>query len=138
MVEAYFTEQHELIRKLAHDFAEKELTKEVLDQVEETEEFPEEILDKMAKAGFFGVKIPRELGGQGADARAYVLVMEEIARVSASSLFLYPMGSLPPSLLGGACKSCFFQLFKINLTAGIHGELLHLQYISRHLIVRQL
>lgn len=77
MVEAYFTEQHELIRKLAHDFAEKELTKEVLDQVEETEEFPEEILDKMAKAGFFGVKIPRELGGQGADARAYVLVMEE-------------------------------------------------------------
>ena len=41
MVEAYFTEQHELIRKLAHDFAEKELTKEVLDQVLETEEFPE-------------------------------------------------------------------------------------------------
>ena len=38
MVEAYFTEQHELIRKLAHDFAEKELTKEVLDQVEETED----------------------------------------------------------------------------------------------------
>ena len=76
MVEAYFTEQHELIRKLAHDFAEKELTKEVLDQVEETEEFPEEILDKMAKAGFFGVKIPRELGGQGADARAYVLGLD--------------------------------------------------------------
>ena len=47
MVEAYFTEQHELIRKLAHDFAEKELTKEVLDQVEETEEFPEEILDTL-------------------------------------------------------------------------------------------
>lgn len=33
MVEAYFTEQHELIRD-GHDFAEKELTKEVLDQVE--------------------------------------------------------------------------------------------------------
>lgn len=98
MVEAYFTEQHELIRKLAHDFAEKELTKEVLDQVEETEEFPEEILDKMAKAGFFGVKIPRELGGQGADARAYVLVMEEIARVSGvASIYV----SSPNSLSGG-------------------------------------
>ena len=98
MVEASFTEQHELIRKLAHDFAEKELTKEVLDQVEETEEFPEEILDKMAKAGFFGVKIPRELGGQGADARAYVLVMEEIARVSGvASIYV----SSPNSLSGG-------------------------------------
>lgn len=98
MVEAYFTEQHELIRKLAHDFAEKELTKEVLDQVEETEEFPEEILDKMAKAGFFGVKIPRELGGQGEDARAYVLVMEEIARVSGvASIYV----SSPNSLSGG-------------------------------------
>ena len=93
MAEAFFTEQHELIRKLAHDFAEKELTKEVLDQVEETEEFPEEILDKMAKAGFFG-----ELGGQGADARAYVLVMEEIARVSGvASIYV----SSPNSLSGG-------------------------------------
>ena len=52
----------------------------------------------MAKAGFFGVKIPRELGGQGADARAYVLVMEEIARVSGvASIYV----SSPNSLSGG-------------------------------------
>ena len=49
----YFTEQHELIRKLARGFAETELTKEILDEIEETEVFPEELLDKMAKAGFF-------------------------------------------------------------------------------------
>ena len=49
----YFTEQHELVRKLAREFAETELTKEILDEVEESEVFPEEILDKMAKAGFF-------------------------------------------------------------------------------------
>lgn len=98
MGEAYFTEQHELIRKLARDFAEKELTNDVLDKVEETGEFPEEILDKMAKAGFFGVKIPKELGGQGADARAYALVMEEISRVSAvAGVYV----SSPNSLSGG-------------------------------------
>ena len=98
MAEAFFTEQHELIRKLARDFAEKELTKEILDKVEETGEFPEEILDKMARAGFFGVKIPKELGGQGADARAYALVMEEIARVSGvASIYV----SSPNSLSGG-------------------------------------
>lgn len=98
MAEAFFTEQHELIRRLAHDFAQKELTKEVLDKVEETETFPEEILNKMAKAGFFGIKIPKELGGQGADARSYVLVMEEIAKVSGvASIYV----SSPNSLSGG-------------------------------------
>ncbi|MBT9779341.1 acyl-CoA dehydrogenase [Clostridium sp. MCC353] len=94
----YFTEQHDLIRKLAREFAEKELTKEILDQVEETEVFPEEILQKMAKAGFFGIKVPKELGGQGADSRAYVIVMEEISRVSGvASLYV----SSPNSLSGG-------------------------------------
>lgn len=93
-----FTQQHELIRKLAREFAENELTKEVLDKVEETHVFPKEILDKMAKAGFFGIKIPRELGGAGADTVAYVTVMEEIARVSAvASLYV----SSPNSLSGG-------------------------------------
>ncbi|MBW8382810.1 MAG: acyl-CoA dehydrogenase family protein [Youngiibacter sp.] len=94
----FFTEQHELIRKLARDFAEKELTNDVLDKVEESGVFPEVILDKMAKAGFFGIKIPKEVGGQGADARSYAIVMEEIARVSAvASLYV----SSPNSLSGG-------------------------------------
>ncbi|WP_123053951.1 acyl-CoA dehydrogenase family protein [Clostridium sp. JN-1] len=92
------TEQHELIRKLARDFAEKELTSDILDEVEATGEFPEEILQKMAKAGFFGIKVPKELGGAGADTRAYVIVMEEVTRVSgAASLYV----STPNSLSGG-------------------------------------
>ena len=92
------TEKHELIRQLARDFAQKELTPEVLDKVEETGVFPKEILAKMGKAGFFGIKIPKELGGAGADHRAYVAVMEEISRVSAvASLYV----SSPNSLSGG-------------------------------------
>ena len=98
MADAFFTEQHELVRKLAREFAETELTKEVLDKVEEEEVFPEEILDKMAKAGFFGIKIPKQYGGQGGDARSYVIVMEEIARVSGvASIYV----SSPNSLTGG-------------------------------------
>ncbi len=94
----FFTEQHNLIRKLAREFAEKELTNEILDKVEETGVFPKEIIDKMAKAGFFGIKVPKELGGQGADARAYIIVMEEISRVSGvASLYV----SSPNSLSGG-------------------------------------
>ena len=93
-----FNEQHELIRKLARDFAKKELTSDVLDKIEETDVFPEEILSKMGKAGFFGIKIPKELGGAGSDHRGYVAVMEEIARESAvASLYV----SSPNSLGGG-------------------------------------
>ena len=97
MADAFFTEQHELVRKLAREFAETELTKEILDKVEEEEVFPEEILDK-AKAGFFGIKVPKQYGGQGGDARSYVIVMEEIARVSGvASIYV----SSPNSLSGG-------------------------------------
>lgn len=93
-----FEEKYELIRKLARKFAETELTSDVLDQVEESGVFPQEILDKMAKAGFFGIKVPKELGGQGGDHLAYVITMEEIARVSAvASLYV----SSPNSLGGG-------------------------------------
>ena len=97
-------EKHELIRKLCRDFCEKELTKEVLDQVEETEVFPQEILDKMAQVGFYGIKIPRQYGGQGGDNLAYVIMLEEFAKVSpVASLYVNSPNSLSggPILLSG-------------------------------------
>lgn len=93
-----FDAKHEMIRKLTRQFAETELTPEILDKIEETGEFPQEILDKMAKVGFFGVKTPVELGGQGADNLAYVIMIEEFCRVSAvASLY----ANSPNSLAGG-------------------------------------
>lgn len=92
------SEKHRLIRKLVRDFCQSEFTSDVLDKVEETGIFPVELQKKMAQAGFYGIKIPRELGGQGADNLAYVIMLEEIARVS-------PVASLyansPNSLSGG-------------------------------------
>ncbi|MDR0915649.1 MAG: acyl-CoA dehydrogenase family protein [Oscillospiraceae bacterium] len=93
-----FSEKHELIRKLARDFAETELTKEILDTIEETAEYPTELLAKMGKAGFFGIKTPREYGGQGSDYISYVIVLEELGRVSAVTDIWV---SAPNSLGGG-------------------------------------
>ncbi|MHC1748756.1 MAG: acyl-CoA dehydrogenase family protein [Cellulosilyticaceae bacterium] len=91
-----FDKKHELIRKLAQDFATKEL-EPIAAQVDETGEFPMELLKKMASVGFFGIKMPKELGGAGADYRSYVIVMEEIARKSGvASIYL----SSPNSLMG--------------------------------------
>ncbi len=90
-------EKYQLVRKLARDFAETELTAEILDEVEDTGIFPREIQKKMAKAGFYGIKVPEKYGGQGSDHLAYAITVEEIARVSA-------VGSLyvnTPNSLGG-------------------------------------
>jgi len=93
-----FSEKHELTRKLVRDFAENELSKEILDAVDEGAEYPKEILNKMGKAGFFGVKTPVEYGGQGADTISYAIVVEEIARASGVSAVWV---SGPNSLGGG-------------------------------------
>jgi alkylation response protein AidB-like acyl-CoA dehydrogenase len=93
-----FSEKHELVRKLARDFAEKELTKDILDQIEETDDYPKELLDKMAKAGFYGIKTPTKYGGQGSDYLSYVITIEELARASAVTTV---WASAPNSLGGG-------------------------------------
>ncbi len=77
-----FSEKHELIRKLVRDFAEKEFTSDMLDELEETGEFNWEIFRKMAAAGFTGAKLPVQYGGQGSDYLTYVIMLEELARVS--------------------------------------------------------
>lgn len=76
------SEKHELMRKLYRQFAETEFTTEILDELDATGEFNWEMHHKMAKNGFMGVKIPTEYGGQGGDSLAYVLMIEEFARVS--------------------------------------------------------
>ena len=74
--------KYELMRKNFRNFAETEFTTEIQEQLDKEGGFNEEIWKKMAKYGFSGVKIPTEYGGQGGDSLAYVLMLEEFARVS--------------------------------------------------------
>lgn len=76
------SEKHEMMRRLYRQFAETEFTDEILDELEATGEFNWEMHRKMAANGFMGTKIPVEYGGQGGDSLAYVLMVEEFARVS--------------------------------------------------------
>ncbi|MBC2575473.1 acyl-CoA dehydrogenase family protein [Peptostreptococcus canis] len=79
-----FEKEHELVRQLAREFAEKEI-KPTAEEVDETSEFPMEIYKKMADAGFLGIKIPQQYGGSGGDHRSYAIVMEELAKASGVS-----------------------------------------------------
>lgn len=79
-----FEREHELVRQLAREFAEKEI-KPTAEEVDETGEFSMEVYQKMAKAGFLGIKIPQKYGGAGGDHRSYAIVMEELAKASGVS-----------------------------------------------------
>ena len=66
------SKEHEMARSLFREFAEKEV-KPLAIEVDETEEFPVETVKKMAKAGFLGIPIPKEYGGQGCDVLTYAM-----------------------------------------------------------------
>ena len=74
------SKEHEMARTLFRDFAEKEV-KPLAQEVDETEHFPRETVEKMAKVGFLGIPIPKEYGGQGCDPLAYAMCVEELSKV---------------------------------------------------------
>ena len=72
--------QHEMARKLFHDFAEAEV-KPLAQEIDETEEFPAENVKKMQKLGVMGIPFPKEYGGQGCDPLTYAMCVEELSKV---------------------------------------------------------
>ncbi|WP_409296121.1 acyl-CoA dehydrogenase [Peribacillus sp. SCS-26] len=78
------TEEHEMIRKMVRDFAQKEVAPTAAERDEE-ERFDREIFDKMAGLGLTGIPWPEEYGGIGSDYLAYCIAVEELSRVCAST-----------------------------------------------------
>jgi alkylation response protein AidB-like acyl-CoA dehydrogenase len=77
------SEEHEMIRMAARDFAIKEIAP-IAAAFDETGDFPSETIKKMGAMGFMGIEVPEEYGGAGMDTMAYVLALEEICKVDAS------------------------------------------------------
>ena len=78
------TEEHKMIRDAARDFAQNELLDGVIDR-DENQTFPKEQIEKLAGLGFLGMMVSPEYGGGGMDTISYVLAMEEISKVDAST-----------------------------------------------------
>lgn len=79
-----FSKEHEMARKLFSDFAENEV-KPLAIETDETEKFPRETVTKMQKIGFMGIPVPKEYGGQGCDPLTYVMCVEELSKVCATT-----------------------------------------------------
>lgn len=78
------TEEHEMIRQAARDFAQNELLPGVIER-DEHQKFPTEQVKKLGELGFMGMMVSPQYGGGGMDTISYVLAMEEISKVDAST-----------------------------------------------------
>ncbi|MFZ2052266.1 MAG: acyl-CoA dehydrogenase family protein [Solirubrobacteraceae bacterium] len=74
---------HQLIQRTVREFAEGEIAS-VAEELDRTKAFPYEIVAKLAGLGLMGIPFPQSYGGGGGDTLAYVLAVEELARVDSS------------------------------------------------------
>src|ERR1700753_1188097 len=97
------SEEHELLRQTVRELAEAKIAPFAA-EVDEAARFPQEALDALTSAGMQAVHIPEAFGGEGADALAAVIVIEEVARVCASSSLIPAVNKLGtvPLLLSGS------------------------------------
>lgn len=78
------TEEQLAVKEAARDFAQNVLKPGVIDR-DNKQEFPAEQIKQLAELGFMGMMVDPKYGGSGMDTLSYVLAMEEISKVDAST-----------------------------------------------------
>src|SRR5215213_8776026 len=91
------TPDQELLRRSVREFAESELRPHVREW-DESQDFPREMLAKLADLGLMGIQLPEEFGGAAMTAVDYCICIEELARVD-------PAVALSVAAHNGLCAS---------------------------------
>ena len=78
------SEEQLSVKEAARDFAQNVLKKGVI-QRDNDQEFPAEQIKELGDLGFMGMMVSPEYGGSGMDTLSYVLAMEEISKIDAST-----------------------------------------------------
>lgn len=73
------TREQELVRQMVREFAMNEV-KPIAAEIDETERFPMENVEKMAKLGMLGIPFAKEYGGAGGDTLSYIIAVEELSK----------------------------------------------------------
>ncbi len=73
------TAEQALFQKSVREFVERELIPAAAD-IDERDEFPRELFQRCGALGYYALRYPESIGGQGADAITFVLLIEELAR----------------------------------------------------------
>ena len=78
------TREQELVKQMVREFAQNEV-KPIAAEIDVTERFPMENVKKMAKLGMMGIPFSKEYGGAGGDTLSYILTVEELSKVCATT-----------------------------------------------------
>ncbi len=76
----HLSKEQQMLRKMYREFAENEV-EPLAEEIDETERFPAETVEKMGKLGMMGIYFPKEYGGAGGDVLSYAMCVEELAKV---------------------------------------------------------
>ncbi|MYL62396.1 acyl-CoA dehydrogenase [Bacillus hwajinpoensis] len=82
-MELVFTEEQKMMQKMVRDFAEKEIAT-IVEEMEETDRFPREVIKRMGELGLMGIPIPEAYGGAEMDYTSYIIAIHELSKVSAT------------------------------------------------------
>ena len=96
------SEEHEMLREAVRALAADKIAPHAA-EVDDEARFPQEALDALVASDLHAIHVPEEYGGQGGDALASCIVIEEVARVCASSSLIpavNKLGSLPLLISG--------------------------------------
>ena len=91
------SEEHEALREMVRALADDKIAPRAA-EIDETSEFPYDVYEALKAADLHAIHVPEEYGGQGGDALAACLVIEEVARACASSSLIpavNKLGSMP-------------------------------------------
>src|ERR1700687_2377416 len=80
----YFTEQHLAVRNMVREFARSEVAP-MAAALDAKAEFPWANVKKMGELGLLGVPWPEEMGGAGLDILSFMIAIQELAKVDAST-----------------------------------------------------
>lgn len=77
------SQEQNLIRQTVREFAEHEI-KPIAQELDENEEFSNELTARMGELGLFGMYLPERYGGSAMDTLSYIIAVEELARIDGS------------------------------------------------------
>jgi alkylation response protein AidB-like acyl-CoA dehydrogenase len=84
LIEFELTDEQQLIRETARDFADREIVPVARDN-DRNERFDTDLVRKLGEMGYLGPIVSEEYGGRGLDYRTYGLIVEEIGRGDSSA-----------------------------------------------------
>lgn len=87
-------EKHKEFRKMVREFADNEVAPRAK-ELDMNDEFPWDLVKRMAELKLLALYVPKEYGGAGSDVLSYAIAVEEIGRVCGSTgIFLAAHSSL--------------------------------------------